>query len=344
MSSDTVLLTQFSKGSGCGCKIAPAALEKLLPPSSNSEFSSLLVGYESKDDAAVYETENGTCIISTTDFFTPIVDDPFDFGRIAAANAISDVYAMGGKPTMALAILGWPVEKIPLENAALIIEGGRSICREAGIPLAGGHSIDIPEPVFGLAVTGAVKKQHLKRNNTPKEGDLLFLTKPIGSGVLAAALKRNLLSADQKKKLTNQLCQLNSVGEILGEREYVNAMTDVTGFGLLGHLLEMMEGLPLTANINKVHVPKMEGFDEIASLFIYPENTTRNFSAYAEKSSGMDNLDFLLFCDPQTNGGLLVSAEANQKNHLIETFKNAGQVFWEIGEIVQEREKKVIFL
>jgi selenide,water dikinase len=344
MPEESIRLTQFSKGSGCGCKIAPAILEKLLPKSTSFSYPGLLVGYESNDDAAVYEMENGRCLLSTTDFFTPIVDDPFDFGRIAAANAISDIYAMGGSPVMALAILGWPIEKIPAEIAARVIEGGRSVCAEAGIPLAGGHSIDIPEPVFGLAVSGEIAKKDLKRNNTAREGDVLFLTKPLGSGVLSAALKRGLINEKHKTQLIGQLIKLNSIGKILGSKQYINSITDVTGFGLLGHLLEMMEGSGLSAVIGKENLPKLDGFEEYASQFVYPENTTRNFSAFSGKCSGMENLDFLLCCDPQTNGGLLISADEKYKDDLIYTFNLEKQEFWEIGKVVLKKTLPVEFL
>lgn len=337
-----VRLTQFSKGSGCGCKIAPAVLEEILKTSSEKfTDTNLLIGYESKDDAAVYDMGDGNCIISTTDFFTPIVDDAYDFGRIAAANAISDVYAMGGKPLMALAILGWPVEKIPVALAKQVLEGARSICKEAGIVLAGGHSIDISEPVFGLAVTGTVKKNHIKKNNGIKEGDSIFITKPLGSGVLAAALKRNLLKEEHKNKLIQHLVSLNSIGEKLGAAEHVHAVTDVTGFGLLGHLLEMSEGTGLSIEIEKKSIPVLNGFNEYAAQFIYPENTTRNFTAFADKSKGMTDLDFLLMCDPQTNGGLLV-ASSNEADFLTICLQNGGKPI-RLGRVVSFDEKQVIF-
>ena len=340
---DKIKLTQFSKGSGCGCKISPAALDKILPQIEKNQFPGLLVGYESKDDAAVYENENGDCIISTTDFFTPIVDDPYEFGRIAAANALSDVYAMGGKPLMALSILGWPVEKIPSEVAKKVIEGGRSVCKEAGIPLAGGHSIDISEPVFGLSVTGQVKKNAVKRNNTPKKEDVIFLTKPLGSGVLSSALKRGLLQEEQILHLTHHLTALNAIGENLGQIAEVSAMTDVTGFGLLGHLLEMTGTNKCSAIINKSSVPRMDGFEHFSSQFVFPENTTRNFSAYSEKCEGLQDLDFLLFCDPQTNGGLLFTAEESIKGKILNLFESQQQPIWEIGRMVSVMERSVIF-
>jgi selenide, water dikinase len=246
-----VKLTQYSRGSGCGCKIAPAVLEEILKREEDIQsFKHLLVGTESKDDAAVYELPDGNCLISTVDFITPIVDDAYDFGRIAACNAISDVYAMGGSPTLAIAILGWPIERISPGIANIVLEGARTVCREANIPLAGGHSIDSTEPIFGLAVNGFVTKEHLKKNNTAQPGDFLFLTKPIGTGILASAQKRGKVSDDDMQRAIGIMTKLNRVGEEFGSLAYVNAMTDVTGFGLLGHLIEMMEGSDSSAHID----------------------------------------------------------------------------------------------
>jgi len=342
--TEQFLLTKFSKGSGCGCKIAPAVLEEILQGADNFISEKLIIGNENKDDAAVLELSDGNCIISTTDFFTPIVNDPFNFGRIAAANAISDVYAMGGTPLMAIAILGWPVEKIPAAVAKKVLEGGRAISSEAGIPLAGGHSVDVPEPIFGLAVTGIVKKENIKRNNAIKENDVLFLTKPLGSGVLAAALKRGVLKSSHETNLTNQLVALNKCGGVLGQKNFVNAMTDVTGFGLLGHLVEMTEGTGLSAQIYKNNLPKLEGFDQYASQFIYPENTTRNFSSYSSKCEGMIDLDFLLMCDPQTNGGLLVSSNAENKHEFTTLMNTLNQPAWEVGRVEKSNGKLVQFI
>src|SRR5215212_5607222 len=251
-----VKLTQYSHGAGCGCKIGPAVLDEILH--SNIAFpdnKKLLVGNHSKDDAAVYDLENGMALILTTDFFMPIVDDPFEFGRIASANAISDVYAMGGKPIVAIAILGWPVNILSTAIAQRVIEGSRSICKEAGIPLAGGHSIDSPEPIFGLAVTGLVPVENVKQNNLAKEGDLLFLTKPLGVGILTTAEKKGVLKEEHKGIAATQMMQLNKIGEQLGKIKGVSAMTDVTGFGLLGHLVEMAEGSGLSAVIDFENIP-----------------------------------------------------------------------------------------
>ena len=249
-----IKLTQFSKASGCGCKIAPAVLEEILNGcKTDLTYKNLLIGNDTKDDAAIYEIDEHNCIISTTDFFTPIVDNAFDFGKIAACNAISDVYAMGGKPVMAVAILGWPVDKIPASLAQQVIKGAQHICALAGIPLAGGHSVDTQEPLFGLAVTGLVKKEHIKQNNTVKENDVLFLTKPLGIGILSTALKRGLLNDNDYSLLLNETTSLNKIGEKLGALPYVNAMTDVTGFGFIGHLLEMLENSAFSAEIFKLN-------------------------------------------------------------------------------------------
>lgn len=309
-----ILLTHFSHGAGCGCKIAPKVLDEILKSNlALPDNDKLLVGNHSKDDAAAYDLGNGMALISTTDFFMPIVDDAFDFGRIAAANSISDVYAMGGKPLLAIAILGWPVEKLPVELAQKVIEGGRFICAEAGIPLAGGHSIDSPEPIFGLAVTGIVPIENLKRNNTAREGDYLFLTKPLGTGILSTAQKRGLLKPEHLPVMISQLSSLNKAGQALGKMKVVNAMTDVTGFGLLGHLVEMAEGSGLGAELFYEKIPVTEGVRDYISQRIFPDATTRNWSSYSDKvkfEKGVNVMEaFTLLPDPQTNGGLLISVQ-----------------------------------
>lgn len=322
---ENVRLTQFSKGSGCGCKIAPAILEKMLSTSgAHRSFPGLLVGNETRDDAAVLELSGGQCLISTTDFFTPIVDDAFDFGRIAAANAISDVYAMGGKPVMAVAILGFPVEKLPVELAGRILEGAHAVCQQAGIPLAGGHSIDTPEPIFGLAVNGLVAKSNLKRNNTAKAGDLLYLTKPLGVGILAAASKRGKANAADLKVAINVMAQLNTVGESLGEIQEVHAMTDVTGFGLLGHLMEICKGSALMAEIDLSCLPILEQANTYREQFIFPDNTYRNWNAYEKEVVGINGPEFITLCDPQTSGGLLFAVSPDQQAVITELLITAG--------------------
>ena len=321
---ETVIrLTQFSHGSGCGCKIEPAVLEKILNNSgTQKKFSSLIAGYETKDDAAVWDLGNENYLLSTTDFFTPIVDDPYDFGRISAANALSDIYAMGGKPAFALAILGFPVSKLPVEIAQKIISGAKSVCDLAGIPIAGGHSIDIPEPIFGLVVNGFVEKKFLKRNNTAKAGDILFLTKPLGTGIMASALKRKKISEKDLAMTVEIMSRLNSIGEKLARIEGLHAMTDVTGFGLIGHLIEMCEGSGLSAVLDYKSVPMIDGIEKYTDQFIFPDNTYRNWNAYEKKVSGIIGPAFITLCDPQTSGGLLIAVDEKKKNEVIELLKS----------------------
>ena len=348
MTTDSIQLTQYSHGAGCGCKISPKVLDEILKTNlivpGNEK---LLVGNDSKDDAAVYDLGNGMALISTTDFFMPIVNDAFDFGRIAAANSISDIYAMGGKPLMAIAILGWPVEKLSAELAQRVIEGGRTICNEAGIPLAGGHSIDSPEPIFGLAVTGIVSIANLKKNNTAEEGDYLFLTKPLGVGILSTAQKRGLLKDEHLSKMINQMSTLNKAGEELGRTEEVTAMTDVTGFGLLGHLIEMTEGSNLSAEIYYDKIPMMEGVDGYISQRISPGATFRNWNSYSDKVKFEQGITVMEACtilpDPQTNGGLLFTVKEkslNQVRNILE--KMDLNAFTEpIGRMISKSEKTV---
>jgi selenide,water dikinase len=304
---EEIKLTKYSHGAGCGCKIAPAVLENILKSTITSiPNKNLLVGNNTKDDAAVYDLGNGKALISTVDFFMPIVDDAFDFGRIASANAISDVYAMGGKPILATAILGWPVDKLPVELAQKVLDGARTICNEAGIPLAGGHSIDTLEPMFGLSVNGLVDIKNLKQNSTAKVGDLIYITKKIGVGILATALKKDVIKEEHKEVLTAQLTELNKIGESFGELPYITAMTDITGFGLLGHLIEMVEGAGLSAELNYAEVPVIEGIQEYISKMIVPDNAYRNWNSYEKQVSGIGAESFFTLCDPQTNGGLMV--------------------------------------
>ena len=339
-----IKLTQFSKASGCGCKIAPAVLEEILNGcKTDSVFKNLLVGNDSKDDAAIYEIDNENCIISTTDFFTPIVDDAFDFGKIAAANAISDVYAMGGKPLMAIAILGWPTDKLPPTIAQQVIKGAQEICKQAGIPLAGGHSVDTQEPLFGLAVTGIVKKQHIKKNNAVTQNDVLYLTKPLGIGVLSTALKRGLLSETDYSILLKETTSLNSIGEKLGSLPFVNAVTDVTGFGFIGHLLEMLVNTNCSAVIEKEQVPIINSAKEFASQFVFPDNTTRNYNDQIKHVDGLTNLDFIFYCDPQTSGGLLFSVNKEHEKEMDLFLKLNDQFFAKVGSVTEKKEKAIIF-
>lgn len=305
-------LTQYSKGGGCGCKIAPAVLSEILATHSvGNNIPQLLVGNDSKDDAAVYQIDEDNAIISTTDFFMPIVDDPFYFGQIAAANAISDVYAMGGKPIFALAILGWPINTIPASVAGEVMEGARKVCQEAGIVMAGGHSIDSQDPIFGLVVNGMISIKNLKQNNTAKENDVLLITKPIGVGILATAQKKQLLTTEDLAILVKQLTTLNKVGAPLGGVAGVHAMTDITGFGLLGHLTEMMEGSGLSAEIQYHTIPIIEQARTYIAQKAVPDATSRNWNAYSKGvafETGVNVMEaFQLLPDPQTNGGLLIS-------------------------------------
>lgn len=340
---DPIKLTQYSHGAGCGCKIAPKVLDEILKSNlALPDNVKLLVGNHSKDDAAVYDLGNGMALISTTDFFMPIVDDAFDFGRIAAANSISDVYAMGGKPLMAIAILGWPVEKLPVELAQKVIEGGRAVCLEAGIPLAGGHSIDSQEPIFGLAVTGIVPIENLKKNNTAQEGDLLFLTKPLGVGILSTAQKRGLLKEEHLPVMIEQMAALNKIGEDLGKIKGITAMTDVTGFGLLGHLIELAEGSGLSAELYYDKIPVADGVKEYIAQRIFPDATTRNWNGYSDKvkfEKGVNVMEaFTLLPDPQTNGGLLVSVAVDDTDDVMPIL---GRNFEPIGKLIGANEKTV---
>jgi selenide, water dikinase len=323
MDFNAIKLTQYSHGAGCGCKISPKILDTILKGNialPNNE--NLIVGNNSKDDAAVYNLGNDTALISTTDFFMPIVDNPFNFGKIAAANAISDVYAMGGKPILAIAILGWPINVLPAEVAQQVIDGAKSICAEANISLAGGHSIDSPEPIFGLAVNGIVSLSHLKQNNTAKENDMLFLTKPIGVGILSTAEKKGILLEEHTQLATNQMMQLNKVGEALGKIKGVSALTDVTGFGLLGHACEMAEGSNISIVINYSDVPIItEHLPYYIDKKAVPGGNARNLDSYGNKISPLNSIQSAILADPQTSGGLLIAVNENSVQELVETLK-----------------------
>jgi len=310
--NETIRLTQYSHGAGCGCKISPKVLDTILKTGiAQDTDKNLLVGNDSRDDAAVYDLGDGTAIISTTDFFLPIVDDPFAFGKIAAVNAISDVYAMGGTPLLAIAILGWPVDKIPAEIASQVMEGGRAACKEAGIMLAGGHSIDNPEPIFGLAVTGRIDISKLKKNNSAKPGSKLYLTKPLGVGILSTAQKQGILKEEHQFIARDSMMILNKVGARLADIEGVNAMTDVTGFGLLGHLLELCEGSGVSAVIDYQKIPVFGEAIEYMREGAIPGGTFRNWSSFSDKLILPDQELRNILCDPQTSGGLLISVDEN---------------------------------
>ena len=346
--TEVVKLTQFSHGGGCGCKIAPQVLEQILKTNlAMPDNKNLLVGNSSKDDAAVYDIGNEQALISTTDFFMPIVDDAFDFGRIASANAISDVYAMGGRPVLAIAILGWPIDAIPAAVAQKVIEGSRSICKEAGIPLAGGHTIDSKEPFFGLAVNGLVDINSFKQNNTAQIGDLLFLTKPLGVGILATAQKRGVLNNEQLSSLVQQLTTLNKIGEALGKIEGVHAMTDVTGFGLGGHLVEMAEGSDVTAELYYSKLQILQDAKTCLAQNIMPGATSRNWKSYGDKILISEQLNYKeatsILPDPQTNGGLLIAVAEDAREQVLKLFDeyDLSKFKTPVGRIIAKAEKYI---
>jgi selenide, water dikinase len=342
---EQIRLTQFSHGAGCGCKISPAILDQILHSESpKGNFPLLLVGNESKDDAAVYDLGDGTCIVSTTDFFMPIVDDPFTFGAIASVNAISDIYAMGGEPLMAIAILGWPINKIPAEVAQGVLEGSRDVCKKAGIPLAGGHSIDCPEPVFGLAVTGKLKKENLKRNDTAKADSVLYLTKQLGIGIVTTAQKKGIVKDEHLKKATDTMLTLNSAGAAFGKLPYVSAMTDVTGFGLLGHLIEMCEGSGLSAEIELNKVPRFSFLDEYIQQKSMPGGTTRNWDSYGKKVSAITDEQKAILADPQTSGGLLVAVDRDKTSEFESFSKTLGLDLKPFGRLVDKQTRVVTLM
>ena len=329
-----VRLTEYSHGAGCGCKISPAMLEAILQSAiPGVEDAALLVGNDFRDDAAVYDVGAGMAVISTTDFFMPIVDDPFTFGRIAATNAMSDIYAMGGRPIMAIAIFGWPIDKLAVEVGRAVVEGGRKAARDAGINIAGGHSIDSPEPIFGLAVTGLVDHRHLKRNNCARPGDVIYLTKPLGIGILTTAQKQKKLRSEHAGLAPVVMCTLNDAGADFGAIEAVSAMTDVTGFGLLGHLLEVCEGSNVRARIEFDKVPLLPRLDEYLALGCVPGGTHRNFESYGHKVEPITEHQRLVLCDPQTSGGLLVFVSPQGEQELLAAAARRGVEMVALGEV-----------
>ena len=340
---DPIRLTQYSHGAGCGCKISPKVLDIIVAGSGLQNLDpKLWVGNASRDDAAVYAIDEERGVVSTTDFFMPIVDDPFDFGRIAATNAISDIYAMGGNPLMAIAILGWPVNVLPPEVAREVVRGGRTVCDAAGIPLAGGHSIDAPEPIFGLAVTGLVEKRHMKRNDTAQAGCRLYLSKPLGVGILTTAEKRGALEPAHVNVARDCMTQLNKVGAHFGQLPQVLAMTDVTGFGLLGHLVEMADGSGLTAELDASAVPVLPGVSQYLTAGCIPGGTLRNFESYGARISALSDDQKHLLCDPQTSGGLLVAVAPDGEAAFLEVGKQAGLSLQPIGQLVAQQAQAVV--
>ena len=328
MSTPQVRLTSLAHGGGCGCKLAPAVLQELLADQPMmAPYKQLLVGTENSDDAAVWQIDDETCVIATTDFFMPMVDDPYDFGRIAATNAISDVYAMGGKPIMALAILGMPVGKISNDMVREILKGGAAICATAGIPVAGGHSIDCPEPVYGLAVIGICKPSEVRRNCDARPGDALILTKPIGVGIYSAAIKKNALPPAGYPEMIATTTLLNKVGTALARNKDVHAITDVTGFGVLGHGLEMARGSKLSITINAKDIPLLTEAASLSQQGFVTGASHRNWDSYGTQvtlPAGLPDWQRHLLSDPQTSGGLLVAVAPEKANEIVETIRAAG--------------------
>jgi len=323
-----IRLTQYSHGGGCGCKIAPSVLSEILSGLPQAGlFPDLMVGLESSDDAAVYRLNDTQAIIATTDFFMPIVDDAFDFGRIAATNALSDIYAMGGQPILALAVVGMPIDKLPIDTIQQIMAGGAAVCQSAGIPIAGGHSIDSPEPIYGLVALGIVHPDKVKRNDKAQAGDVLVLGKPIGVGVLSAALKKGELSADGYRQMIEVTTQLNRTGTALSAMEGVHALTDVTGFALLGHLLEICRGSQLQAQLEFGKIPFIDIALQLAQDGYATGAAARNWASYGESvilEASIAEWQRKLLCDPQTSGGLLVSCKPETVDAVLAAFNADG--------------------
>ncbi|MDG6790273.1 selenide, water dikinase SelD [Glaesserella parasuis] len=343
MQNEPIRLTQYSHGAGCGCKISPKVLEQILH-TEQAKFidPNLLVGNETKDDAAVYDIGNGVGIVSTTDFFMPIVDDPFDFGRIAATNAISDIFAMGGKPIMAIAILGFPINKLPAEVAQKIVDGGRFACQQAGIALAGGHSIDSPEPIFGLAVTGIISTEQVKKNASAQADCDLYLTKPLGIGVLTTAEKQGKLKPEHQNLARNVMCQMNLIGAEFAKVDEITAMTDVTGFGLLGHLTEICQGSNLRAEVYFDQIQTLDGVREYITQGAVPGGTTRNFDSYGHLISPLSDEQKAILCDPQTSGGLLIAVKPQAVESVKQIAKNANVALYPVGRLLKAESGKVL--
>jgi selenide,water dikinase len=336
---EDIKLTSYSHGAGCGCKISPKILEKILLSSRDDTiYPDLIIGNDSRDDAAAFDIGDGRLILSTTDFFMPIVDDPFIFGKIAATNAISDIYAMGGEPLMAISIFGWPIDKLPAKIGSKVIEGGREVCREAGIPLAGGHSIDSPEPIFGLDVTGIVNKSDLKHNDKATKDCEIFLTKPLGIGIITTAQKQGKVKEQDIKNAIDVMTTLNKIGSKISKLDQVKAITDVTGFGLMGHLIEMCEGADLSAKIYFDRVALLSNVKKYWEMGCVAGGTKRNFESYGKyiKPIG-DEMKQDILCDAQTSGGLLCAVEKSGVKEFLKLCSCEGLELESIGEF---REKE----
>ncbi|MDH5399028.1 MAG: selenide, water dikinase SelD [Cyclobacteriaceae bacterium] len=343
MCEKEIKLTQYSHGAGCGCKIAPDVLKRIIGQTNHSSsFPGLLVGNSTSDDAAVYDLGDGRVVISTTDFFTPIVDDAFTFGAIAAVNALSDIYAMGGTPLMAIAILGWPIDKIPAELAGIVLKGAEHICHQAGIPLAGGHSIDSQEPIFGLAVTGTAKPEHIRRNSAAQPGDLLYLTKPLGVGIITTAQKQDKVDPKDLQLAMDSMLKLNKPGAVISTETFVHAMTDVTGFGLLGHTTELCQGSDTSAEIYYDQVPRFSVVEKYINAGCIPGGTHRNWKAYGHHIKLQAEDQKLLLADPQTSGGLLIAVDPSAQLQFEALLKKEGYVLSPIGRMTAKKADLVV--
>ncbi len=345
MQEEGIRLTHLAHGGGCGCKLAPSVLQKLLADQpAIGPFANLLVGTETGDDAAVWKINDETCVIATTDFFMPMVDDPRDFGRIAAANALSDIFAMGGRPIFALAILGMPLDKLSVATVREILEGGNAVCAEAGIPVAGGHSIDAPEPIYGFAVVGVCRPDEIRRNAGARAGDSLILTKGIGIGIYSAAIKKGALSPSAYEEMIASATLLNRVGSILGRNGDVHALTDVTGFGLLGHSLEMARGSGMTLSLDYDRLPFLSQAALLAKAGYVTGASKRNWASYADKvvlPSDLTGWQLDLLTDPQTSGGLLIACAPERAADICTSIAAAGYPSARIIGSVSAGEPKV---
>jgi selenide,water dikinase len=342
MPTQPIRLTEYSHGAGCGCKIAPAVLSRILAGVTQQVTDPrVLVGNGARDDAAVYALDEERVVISTTDFFMPIVDDPSDFGAIASANAISDVYAMGGRPILAIAILGWPIDKLDPEVAGEVLQGANEACRRAGIALAGGHSIDAPEPIFGLAVTGTARREEIRTNTQARVGCELYLTKPLGIGILTTAQKRGVLRVEDFATAREWMLTLNDLGPELAQLDTVATMTDVTGFGLLGHLIELCEGSGVSAEIRFDDVPQLDALPFYLEQKTLPGGTTRNFESYGHKVGLITAEQKAVLCDPQTSGGLLVAVDPDGREDFLRLTRARGLELTPFGALKPIREPTV---